>query len=106
MGLISRVSSRTYREIFIMGKKKGGGKKGGKKGGGGGAEKLTPHEALLAHQVNIHQQNNIQISDEIEQLKVEREKLSMQQKSLNVEVNSSVGELLKRDKNFEEHATD
>jgi len=90
-----------------MAKKKGGGKKGGgKKGGASGADKLTPHEALLAHQVNIHQQNNIQISDEIDQLKVEREKLSVTQKMMNNEVNNNVGELLKRDKNFEENAAD
>ena len=90
-----------------MAKKKGGGKKGGgKKSGASGADKLSPHEALLAHQVNIHQQNNIQISDEIDQLKVEREKLSVTQKIMNNEVNNNVGELLKRDKSFEENALD
>ena len=69
------------------------GKKGGKKdkkGKKAKEEKLTPHEALLAHQIQMYQNTISGTNDEIQILEIEKQNLTQQKMQLDYEKDQQV----------------
>lgn len=83
------------------------GKKGGKKdkkGKKAKEEKLTPHEALLAHQIQMYQNTISETNDEIHILEIEKQNLTQQKMQLDYEKDQQVKSLIKEDRKMEQDA--